>query len=30
MKEASIEELTEIMPLNVAKDFYQYLKNLNN
>ena len=26
MKEASIEELSEIMPLNVAKDFYEYLR----
>ena len=28
MKEASIEELSELMPLNVAKDFYNYLKNM--
>ena len=28
MKEASIEELSELMPLNVAKEFYEYLKNV--
>lgn len=28
MKKASIEELTEIMPYNVAKDFYNYLKTI--
>ena len=30
MKEASIEELCEIMPKNVAKDFYEYLRGINN
>lgn len=30
MKEASIDELSEIMPKNVAEDFYNYLKNLDN
>lgn len=29
MKEASVEELTEIMPKNVARDFYNYLQSLN-
>ena len=29
MKEASIDELSELMPLNVAKDFYSYLKNMD-
>jgi len=29
MKEASIEELSELMPIAVAKDFYEYLKNIN-
>jgi len=28
MKTASIEELSEIMPSNIAKDFYNYLKNI--
>ena len=28
MKEASIEELSELMPNNIAKDFYEYLKNI--
>lgn len=30
MKEASIDELSEIMPKNVAEDFYNYLKNLDS
>lgn len=30
MKEASIDELSEIMPKNVAIDFYNYLKSLDN
>ena len=30
MKEASIDELSEIMPRNVAEDFYNYLKNMDN
>ena len=30
MKEASIDELSEIMPKNVAEDFYNYLKNLDD
>lgn len=30
MKEASIDELSEIMPRNVAEDFYNYLKKLDN
>lgn len=30
MKEASVDELSEIMPRNVAEDFYNYLKNLDN
>jgi excinuclease ABC subunit C len=29
MKEASVDELCELMPLNVAKDFYDYLKKLD-
>ena len=29
MKEASIDELCEIMPKNVAIDFYEYLKNID-
>lgn len=29
MKEASIEELSEIMPLNIANDFYNYLKTID-
>lgn len=28
MKEASVEELSELMPRGVAEDFYQYLKTL--
>ena len=28
MKEASIEELSELMPKNIAIDFYNYLKNI--
>lgn len=28
MKEASIDELSELMPRNIAIDFYEYLKNL--
>ena len=28
MKEASIDELSELMPRNVALDFYNYLKNM--
>ena len=30
MKEASIEELSEIMPKNVAIDFYDYLKKIES
>lgn len=30
MKEASVDELSEIMPRNVAEDFYNYLKKLDN
>ena len=30
MKEASIDELSELMPKNVAEDFYNYLRNLDN
>lgn len=30
MKEASIDELSELMPRNVAIDFYEYLKKLNS
>ena len=29
MKEASIDELSEIMPMNVAEDFYNYLKKID-
>ena len=29
MKEASIEELSEIMPVNIAKYFHEYLNNLD-
>jgi excinuclease ABC subunit C len=29
MKDASIEELSELIPLNVAKDFYEYLRNID-
>ena len=29
MKEASIEELSELMPKNIAVDFYNYLKNVD-
>ncbi len=29
MKNATIEELTEIMPINIAKDFHNYLINLD-
>ena len=29
MKEASIDELSELMPRNVAEDFYNYLKNID-
>ena len=29
MKEASVEELSELMPKNIAIDFYEYLKNLD-
>ena len=29
MKEASIEELSELMPMNVAEDFYNYLKEID-
>lgn len=29
MKEASIDELSEIMPRNVAEDFYNYLKKID-
>ena len=29
MKDASIEELCDIMPMNVAKDFYEYLRDIN-
>lgn len=30
MKNASIEELSEIMPLNVAQDFHEYLMKIDN
>ena len=30
MKEASIDELSELMPKNVAEDFYNYLKNIDD
>ena len=30
MKEASVDELSEIMPRNVAEDFYNYLEKLDN
>ena len=29
MKEASIDELSELMPRNIAIDFYEYLRNLD-
>ena len=29
MKEASLEELTELMPSNIATNFYEYLKNID-
>ena len=29
MKEASIEELSLLMPINIAKDFYEYLKTID-
>ena len=29
MKEASIEELSELMPRNIANDFYEYLKKID-
>lgn len=30
MKEASVEELSQIMPKNIAEDFHNYLNNLDN
>jgi len=30
MKQASIEELSEILPMNVSKNLKDFLNNLNN